>query len=118
MTDPDRRAHAAATVLDPEVGRFIRSALGESHLNRPFAEAVVTHLGAGPTAVWSQAMAAERVVGLLQEQYNTFDAEDLVRSPELVASLFQNADMLDPADDVSHAIAALVMEAIERLVDG
>lgn len=104
--------------LEADVGRFLRARLGERHPNRPFAEAVAIHLGAGPSAVWSQAAAAERVVALLHQQYNTRDAEDLARSPELVASLFQNADMLEPADDGSHAITALVMEAIERLADG
>lgn len=116
--DPKREVRPAPTILEREVEQFISAALGEAHPNRSFAEAVVIHLGAGPTAVWSQREAAERVVGLLRAQYNTLDAEDLARSPELVASLFQNADMLVTADDGSHAIAALVMEAIERLVDG
>lgn len=104
--------------LEPGVDRFLRKELGDLHPNRPFAEAVAVHLGAAPAAVWTQASAAERVVAMLKAQYNTLDAEVLARSPELVASLFQNADMLEPADGGSHAIATLVMEAIERLVDG
>lgn len=110
--------HQAAGTIEPEVGGYLRRELGESHPNLPFAEAVVAHLGVGPTAVWSQETAAERVVGLLREQYNAYDAEGLARAPEFVASLFQNADMLVIADDGSHAIAGLVMEAIERLADG
>ena len=104
--------------MDPEVDGFLRERLGAGHPNLEFAKAVVVHMGAAATAVWSQQAAAERVVALLQPQYNTFDADELARSPELVASLFQNADMLAPTDDRSHAVAALVMEAIERLVDG
>jgi hypothetical protein len=104
--------------LDPAVDRLLLDRLGPAHPNLEFARAVAAHLGAAPTAVWSQRGAAERVVELLQPQYNTIDAEELARAPELVASLFQNADLLVPSDKGSHAIAALVMQAIERLVDG
>jgi hypothetical protein len=103
--------------LDPAVELFLLDRLGPTHPNRRFAEAVTTHLGVGPTAVWSQAEAAKRVVELLETRYNTEDAEILARSPELVASLFQNADMLVASDEGSRALAILVMKAIEHLVD-
>lgn len=103
--------------LHPDVARFLHDQLG-GHPNIEFASAVSIHLGAADTAGWSQQAAAQQVVELLRSGYNTIDAEELARSPELVASLFQNADLLAPNDAGSHAVAALVMEAIERLVDG
>ena len=104
--------------LDPEVARYLRERLGEGHPNSEFAEAVTVHLGAAMSTGWSQRAAAEQVVALLQPGYNTTDAEELARKPELVASLFQNADLLAYEDVNSQILAALVMEAIERLVDG
>lgn len=104
--------------LEPAVERYLHDGLGAAHPNLVFARAVTVHLGGSGTSVWSQQAVAERVVELLQPRYNTQDAEELARDPELVASLFQNADLLAPDDDRSHAIAALVMQAIERLVDG
>jgi hypothetical protein len=104
--------------LEPDVACYLEDRLGRAHPNSEFARAVTLHLGSVGLEGWSQQAVARQVVELLEPGYNTLDAEALARMPELVASLFQNADLLTPDDPRSHVVAALVMEAIERLVDG
>jgi hypothetical protein len=110
------------TRLRREQTVLLRAIVGEAKGVERFAEAVVAHLTNPPaassapedviarlSAVLAGAMAEEefeRAVGLLSDD------------PELLASVFQNADLLEPGAGETRRIAALVAETLERVGGG
>lgn len=96
--------------------KTIETALSDSPGLIDFALAVVRHLS-GP----SIGMPAERAIADVLAALDASDRDShgpevhpLSENPELLASFFQNADMLDPKDPSSASIANAVLEAIER----
>lgn len=92
----------------------LRSRLGAGSGALRFAAAVVAHLAASPH---HEARLVERVAGLILacERGSPLDeaAVQLLGEPELLASLFQNADLLDPTEyGAAGAVGALVMETL------
>ena len=98
------------------VAGLLRVMLGAGSPMLPFAVAVATQLSGARTGSTSVADAVA-LVGLVLEPLvdggERPGSEILLRNPELLASFFQNADLLDPADAATPRLAALVMEALE-----
>ena len=92
----------------------IRSGLGSSSALVPYAVAVVRHLATPSTGRTAEVV--DRVVGVLAEALEgsaDAAAESLLQDPELLASFFQNADLLDPRDRTTIPVTRLVMRAVE-----
>lgn len=102
---------------DARVDRLLRANLGPATRNRAFAEAVIRHLSTGPAAVLPEVEVAERVLEALQAAAAGAGEPPrrLDHLPEILASFFQNADLLDPGDPTSRAISRWVMTMLETL---
>lgn len=106
---------------EPGVSDLLRVLLGTESRVLPFAVAVATQLSAGDTAETSTASAVAMVAGVLEPMLDGGEPPEvglLLAQPVLLASFFQNADLLDPEDPVTAEIASLVMAAMERLSPG
>lgn len=80
----------------------------------------MVHLTHGDTSVEARARVIGRIVSVLDVDDDTDDedrAAVLVADPDLLASVFQNMDLLDPGDPATDALARLVMTALERMGD-
>lgn len=104
--------------IDPEVDAVLRECLAEDQGLLPFARAVVVHLSNPPARPRSQAEVAARVIEALDADGDPETgppAPGWTNDPELLASFFQNADLLDPRHAGTGRIAHRVMEALERI---
>ena len=102
--------------LEPPVAEYLSERLGEQYPNYPFLVAVILHLASGPNPSWRQLELAHRVVDILfPETWGRPASSLLVEHPEVLASFFQNADLLDQKSADSVAISRIVMRAIESL---
>lgn len=84
----------------------------------PFARAVVRHLSRIPGAMSTAEQVAERVGSSLQAiaaGHVTLASSNLRHDPELVASFFQNADLLGPERPLTKAVGSAVMRALEEM---
>ena len=98
---------AAASVLDDHLGRV--------HPGRRFVEAVIEHL-TGPTVGRSEEPVTAELVRIFAEiEDRAAVSMRLERDPDLLASFFQNADLLDPARPESKQLSLAVMAAIHRI---
>jgi hypothetical protein len=76
--------------------------------------AVIRHLGAEHAGELSQRQVAESIVTILRPAGGGEpSAATLLENPEILASFFQNADLLDPHGADSMAISRMVMKALE-----
>jgi hypothetical protein len=103
----------------PDLSALLRAMLGDDNAVLPFAEAVVSHLTTLPAAQAPPEEVLARVVAILEavvdESNDETPAATLAAHPELLASFFQNADLLDPSIPESDRVAHLVLESLERL---
>lgn len=110
---------AGARRLADSTSARLREGLGEGSAALPFAEAVTLHLAHAPGRPASpehEASAAARVLELLRASPG--DAPRLADDPELLASVFQNADLLHAhGAAAADRVALLVMRALEAAED-
>lgn len=86
----------------------------------PFASAVTNQLAAQPGAPSGEAILGE-VADLLQQAVDPDEelpVDRLAANTALLASFFQNADLLDGGAPETAVIARLVMATLEQLGDG
>ncbi len=86
----------------------------------PFATAVSEHLGLNADGPEREAILGE-VAEILQQALDPGEdppVERLAANPVLLASFFQNTDLLHPSAPETGLVARLVMAAVERLDDG
>jgi hypothetical protein len=102
---------------DGQISDLLRILLGEDSRMLEFATAVAIHLRDAP----GNRQATDEVVSRLVRVLAPFRDEDeppppdvLLADPELLASFFQNADLLDPSAPETSAVARLVTSALER----
>lgn len=103
--------------LDPSTEAVIAEVLGDAEELVPFAAAVTLHLATSVPDRWTPREAAICVLEALgwgddQENDEPFP---LHRHPEILASFFQNADLLEPDRDTTAPIAKAVLNAMQRL---
>jgi hypothetical protein len=106
--------------LDAGTTTLLRTLLDDAEPLLPFAEAVVLHLTSPPARSDSPEGIVGSVVALLRAASDPDDTAAvnlLCEDPRLLASFFQNADLLDPGSPEAAGVARLVMTALER-VDG
>ena len=102
--------------LEPPVAAYLRERLGSEYPNYPFIAAVILHLGSGRNPSWPQLELAHRVADIVcPEKWGRPSSAILAEHPEILASFFQNADLLDPKAPDSTAVSKIVMRAIESL---
>lgn len=97
-------------MAETRLQRIVENSLPDRPALHPFALAVVTHLSRAAEGSVDDARAGERAVAIRELAEGR--GGDLRADPPLLASLFQNADLLDPYDPASARIANAVMLAI------
>jgi hypothetical protein len=106
---------------DARTSELLRIALTGSSPLLPFAEAVARHLRAsGAASIDGDDLvnSAVELLRLVQEDDQPLPARRLAESPVLMASFFQNADLLPPAAPETARIGALVLKAMEFMTRG
>jgi hypothetical protein len=104
------------TPEENEEGALLRAALGTHSPLLPFAEAVVRHLSTTSHAGESPVRIAELLLGIVDPVTSSDRAiDDLARSPAMLASFFQNADLLAPGSPEATRVAGLVLGAMDLL---
>lgn len=79
-----------------------------------FATAVVQHLS-GPAVGRSRGVVEGQVGQIVRElEAGSARPASLLEDPELLASFFQNADLLDPSSPRDAALLGYVMSALEQ----
>ena len=120
--DSEGPAAGAPDAVEPEVESVLAEMLQEAEDLLPFARAVIVHLSRGSGAGMAQMQAATHVLEALAWGVLDGDAGEtpfsLDSNPELLASFFQNADLLDPRSPRTAAIAKGVMNALQRIGTG
>lgn len=105
-----------ALETEPHAWEVFRDSLGESSVLMPFARGVALHLAVSG--------ALDREPGLLQMTAELLRsdggeiiplAERLAAAPVLLASFFQNLDLLPPRSPETKRVAVLVAEAMQIL---
>src|SRR5687768_703183 len=89
----------------------------DAALLRPFALAVTEHLTRPPGLTGHPDELAARVVSILLTAIDSGEelpVDELLAHPEVLASFFQNADLLDRHSDEANRVVRLVTEALER----
>lgn len=84
----------------------------------PFARAVIQHLSRAPGARLSAEQIADRVGASLHAivaAQGLSTSSNLGNDPELVASFFQNADLLTPGRPLTKSVGSAVMRAVEEM---
>jgi hypothetical protein len=100
--------------MERGVVEFLKQQLGSDYSNLRFLRAVIRHLGAEHAGELSQRQVAESIVTILRPAGGGEpSAATLLENPEILASFFQNADLLDPHGADSMAISRMVMKALE-----
>ena len=103
---------------DEPTKRVITGLLGRESVLLPFAEAVVRHLtrfqedGREAIAVTEK---VGRILSTARDPERSLPVEVLRDSPELLASFFQNADLLPARAPEAARVAHLVMITVESL---
>ncbi len=98
-------------------GELLATLLAGAESLIPFAAAVVDQVGAHADTYERDTILGD-VAGLLQvavDPEEEVPIERLAANPTLLASFFQNVDLLDPAASETDVVARLVMGAVERL---
>jgi hypothetical protein len=100
---------------------LLRVMLTDSSPLLPFAEAVLRHLrgsGAAPVGYDDLVSSALEILRAIHEDDQQLPAKRLARLPALMASFFQNADLLPPSAPETTRLAALVANAMEIVSEG
>ncbi|MQA91335.1 MAG: hypothetical protein GEU90_14085 [Gemmatimonas sp.] len=100
------------------VATDLRSLLGPDSSLLPFAKAIVTQVAGHAASERSRAEVAGQAARVLRgaaSAHRVCALEALVKDPTLLASFFQNADLLDTTVSEGAAVAELVMEALARV---
>jgi hypothetical protein len=103
--------------LDERNHELLRVMLSEQPALLPFANAVVLHLTRSADAAFGPSVVAQ-VATVLTAAGGEGDAlavRTLSASPELLASFFQNADLLPTGTPEAAKIAGFVVSAIESI---
>jgi hypothetical protein len=109
VSETENRAEMERGVVE-----FLKQQLGSDYPNLGFLRAVIRHLGAEHAGELSQRQVAESIVTILRPAGGGEpSAAALLENPEILASFFQNADLLDPHGADSMAISRMVMKALE-----
>jgi hypothetical protein len=108
------------TVPDEGRQRVITEVLGEDSALLPFAEAVVHHLTRFRDRAEASVIAAKvaKVLADTRDPEKAMPVDALRDWPELLASFFQNADLLPTGAPEGARVARLVMSAVESLDTG
>lgn len=117
---PRRRSRQAPRALDARTQDILRTLLEGAEPLLPFATAVVLQLDADPTRVAARELTMGRLAEILRaarEPGEALPVDLLAADPPLLASFFQNTDLLDPGTDETAAVARMVMAALERIDD-
>jgi hypothetical protein len=102
---------------DLDAWAAVREELGESSPVLPFATGVILHLSRSGGLEGNEDIAS-RIIDVFRaiDGGDETAAEHLAESPVLVASFFQNLDLMPPTGRETYRVARLVAEAMEILV--
>ena len=117
---PGRRSRQAQPSLDASSQEILRTLLEGAESLVPFANAVVLQLDADPARAAARELTMGRLAEILRAARDPGEAlpvDILAADPPLLASFFQNTDLLDPGADETAAVARMVMAALERIDD-
>jgi hypothetical protein len=95
--------------------------IGQGGCLVPFGRAVAGHLTTPPAVLGPVDEVLAQVVNILllaADPGEDLPVDQLMESPELLASFFQNADLLDRKSVEAGRVARLVTEALERAWEG
>ncbi|MEX2569729.1 MAG: hypothetical protein WD737_00385 [Gemmatimonadota bacterium] len=103
--------------LDTESTVLLRTLLGETSPLLPFAEAVVLHLCMPPARIGAPADVIAVVAEMLNEEALAGSDAEVRRRirahPQVLASFFQNADLLEHHTAEAALVGRMVMAALE-----
>ena len=100
--------------VDPEV---VAEVLSDEPNLIPFVTAVINHLLALGAASNSAENVVERVFAAVGWGDSDVESVRFDQDPELLASFFQNADLLDPNSESTPRISKDVLAALQRLTN-
>ena len=106
--------------LERAVERILCTHLEDAVELLPFAMGVVRHLSRAPGTGSSAEQVAHRVGSTLRTiagGHGPRAWSNLSNDPELVASFFQNADLLEPGRPLTKAVGSAVMSAVGEMHD-
>jgi hypothetical protein len=114
---PSHGASVRSRSLDAETVALLATLLDGADSLVPFAEAVVHHLSANAPVEARDRIISEvgRVLRSVRDADEDLPVDALVGNHELLASFFQNTDLLDPDARETGIVARLVMNALERI---